>query len=215
MYIDDRRSLKQKAESLIKSFFDVFSESIEPSCDVISTEEFNKFKITLTEILKELFAEPIWKGDNEFDSVDILIMLVPIFNTLKCNVNTFIPQNNVDDFLKEIIMLREIGMYRNFTKAAKDIITISPNVVTKLKETKKEMSKIIAMFKKEIKESLKRPGIHKNHKKQYFVYASNFSRVSLNFSMNNGEVASAILTWSVKDYHKTTIDVTESFRNLH
>lgn len=215
MYIDDRRSLKQKAESLIKSFFDVFSESIEPSCDVISTEEFNKFKITLTEILKELFAEPIWKGDNEFDSVDILIMLVPIFNTLKCNVNTFIPQNNVDDFLKEIIMLREIGMYRNFTKAAKDIITISPNVVTKLKETKKEMSKIIAMFKKEIKESLKRPGIHKKHKKQYFVYASNFSRVSLNFSMNNGEVASAILTWSVKDYHKTTIDVTESFRNLH
>ncbi len=215
MYIDDRRSLKQKAESLIKSFFDVFSESIEPSCDVISTEEFNKFKITLTEILKELFAEPIWKGDNEFDSVDILIMLVPIFNTLKCNVNTFIPQNNVDDFLKEIIMLREIGMYRNFTKAAKDIITISPNVVTKLKETKKEMSKIIAMFKKEIKESLKRPGIYKNHKKQYFVYASNFSRVSLNFSMNNGEVASAILTWSVKDYHKTTIDVTESFRNLH
>lgn len=215
MYLDDRRSLKQKAESLSKNFFDVFSESNKPSCDVINTEEFSKFKTTLTEILKELFAKPIWKGDNEFDSADIFIMLVPILNTLKCNVNTFIPQKNVDDFLKEIIMLREMGMYRSFTKAAKDIITISPNVVTKSKEAKKEMSKTVNVFMKEIKEELKKAGSHKNYKKQYFMFASNFARVSLNFSMKNGEVISAIITWSVKNHHKTTIDITHSFRNIH
>lgn len=210
MYLKDTRNLKQKAESFKKDFFNAFSESDRSSCNIVDTEEFVKLRKMLTEILEELFTKPICKGENEYDSTDILTMLVPILNTLKYNVNDFIPQTKVDNFLKGIIVFRELGLYKSFTNEAKDIITISPNVVTKLKEAKKEMGKVIGGFRDALKESIKN-----NSKGTYnfkrFRFAANVARVSFSASVENRTVKLAIVTWDVND-HSITIDITESFK---
>lgn len=185
----------------------------------VEVERLNEDPSTFGALLSEFFAKPIqWRYN--FSSVEIWHEMEKILEKLQTNADAFVKQEDIDDFLKRIIDMRELKMFKEITSSC--WITVTDEVEKLYKAAVYEVGTTVVCVKKILKHNLRKkdfmkvnmPGAIDAKTRDLYIKSTPSGQVGVHISIVDGKktVSLALCGKDEGGQKPAKLDITSSCR---